>query len=187
MAGTTWLAADDFSSILAEAQAGSHAAFEKLFSAYAGAVTGYARMQGMADPEDTASETFIGVLQSIRSFSGDEQAFRSWLFTITHRRIIDQRRRESRRLQVVHDEPRERPANDDTEAAVLSAASTERVRELCRQLAPDQRDVLLLRLVGGLTIDEIATQIGKSPGAVKALQRRGLTALRKILTEGVPL
>lgn len=187
MASSTWLAADDFSSVLAEAQSGSHPAFEKLFSAYAGAVTGYARMQGMADPEDTASETFISVLQSIRSFSGDEAAFRSWLFTITHRRIIDQRRRDSRRLHVVRDEPRDQRSDDDTEGEVLGAASTERVRQLCNQLVPDQRDVLLLRLVGGLTIDEIAAQIDKTPGAVKALQRRGLGALRRILAEGVPL
>ena len=187
MASSTWLAADDFSLILAEAQSGSQSAFEKLFSAYAGAVTGFARMQGMRDPEDTASETFISVLKSIRTFSGDEAAFRSWLFTIAHRRIIDQRRSDSRRLQVVRDEPRDRPSDHDTEGEVLVAASTARVRELCNQLVPDQRDVLLLRLVGGLTIDEIATQVDKSPGAVKALQRRGLGALRRILAEGVPL
>lgn len=187
MASSTWLAADDFSSVLAEAKSGSHPAFEKLFAAYSGAVTGYARMQGMADPEDTASETFISVLQSIRSFSGDEAAFRSWLFTITHRRCIDQRRKDSRRLQLVRDEPRDRPSDADTEGEVLGAASTARVQELCNQLVPDQRDVLLLRLVAGLTIEEIASHVDKSPGAVKALQRRGLAALRRILAEGVPL
>ena len=59
---------------------------------------------------------------------------------------------------------------------------------LCARLAPDQRDVLLLRIVADLTVDDVAAVVGKSRGAVKALQRRGFQALRKILEqEGVPL
>jgi RNA polymerase sigma-70 factor (ECF subfamily) len=64
----------------------------------------------------------------------------------------------------------------------------ERVRRLCCSLAPDQRDVLLLRIVADMTIDEVASALGKTSGACKALQRRGLVALRKIFEhEGVPL
>lgn len=64
----------------------------------------------------------------------------------------------------------------------------ERVRSLCSLLAPDQRDVLLLRLVGGFTVEQVAATLDKSSGAVKALQRRGLVALRKTLErQGVPL
>jgi hypothetical protein len=56
------------------------------------------------------------------------------------------------------------------------------------QLAPDQRDVLLLRVLGELTVEEVAGVIGKSPGAVKALQRRGLAAIKLTLAkEGVTL
>ena len=64
----------------------------------------------------------------------------------------------------------------------------DRVRSLCARLAPDRRDVLLLRLVGGFTIEEVAAALDKSPAAVKALQRRGLTTLRQILEqESAPL
>jgi len=66
--------------------------------------------------------------------------------------------------------------------------ATHRVRDLCTTLPPVQRDVVLLRLVGRLTIDEIASLLGRSRGAVKALQRRGLAKLsRRLEREGVPL
>ena len=66
--------------------------------------------------------------------------------------------------------------------------SADRVRVLCAGLAPDQGDVLLLRLVSGLTVEAVAGILAKSPGAVKALQRRGLCTLRQHLErQGVPL
>jgi RNA polymerase sigma-70 factor (ECF subfamily) len=66
--------------------------------------------------------------------------------------------------------------------------ATERVRALCDRLAPGQRDVLLLRVLGDLTVDQVAGIIGKSRGAVKALQRRGYTTIARLLErEGVPL
>jgi RNA polymerase sigma factor (sigma-70 family) len=74
------------------------------------------------------------------------------------------------------------------EDTVDRSLRTERVRALCEQLAPDQRDVLLLRLLGRLTIDEIAAALGKTSAAVKVLQRRGFRAIGRILErEGVPL
>lgn len=67
------------------------------------------------------------------------------------------------------------------EAGALNRIGEERVRVLLAQLAPDQRDVLLLRLVGDLTIEQIAQTLDKPRGAVKALQRRGLASLSKLL------
>jgi RNA polymerase sigma-70 factor (ECF subfamily) len=62
------------------------------------------------------------------------------------------------------------------------------VRDLCERLVPDQRDVLVLRLLGRLTVEEVAAALGKTPGAVKALQRRGFGAIgRMIEREGVPV
>ena len=57
--------------------------------------------------------------------------------------------------------------------------STERVRRLCDALPPDQRDVLLLRMVAGMTVEQAAEALGKPPGAVKSLQHRAVAALRK--------
>jgi RNA polymerase sigma-70 factor (ECF subfamily) len=62
------------------------------------------------------------------------------------------------------------------------------VHQLCEQLPPDQRDVLLLRLVGDMTVEQVAASLDKSRGAVKALQRRALVRLRsEIERQGVPL
>lgn len=72
------------------------------------------------------------------------------------------------------------------EHEALQRLSAERVRGLCDRLVPDQRDVLLLRLVGGLTLQDVAAALGKSKGAVKALQRRALVG-RIHDREGVPL
>jgi RNA polymerase sigma-70 factor (ECF subfamily) len=75
-----------------------------------------------------------------------------------------------------------------TEDDVDGAMSEQRVRALCAQLPTDQADVLVLRIIGDFTIEQIAEVIGKSAGAVKQLQRRGLDNLRKISPEqAVPL
>ena len=71
---------------------------------------------------------------------------------------------------------------------MVEALGIEQVRRLCERLSDDQRDVLLMRLLGRLTIDEIAALMDRTPGSVKALQRRGLLAIsRMIEREGVPL
>jgi RNA polymerase sigma-70 factor (ECF subfamily) len=62
------------------------------------------------------------------------------------------------------------------------------VYELCAELSDDQREVLILRIVGDLTVEQVSLIVGKSVGAVKALQRRALTSLRRrVEREGVPL
>lgn len=177
-----------FDTVLAAAKAGSGWAFERLWEGYAGPVTGYLRLQGASEPEDLTSEVFLGAFRSITSFTGDEAGFRSWLFTIAHRRLLDARRAAGRRPGFDPLDDGQSPTAPGPDAEVLRQLATERVQELCRRLGADQRDVLLLRLVAGFTVEEAATALDKSPGAVKALQRRGLATLRKILErEGVPL
>jgi RNA polymerase sigma-70 factor (ECF subfamily) len=74
----------------------------------------------------------------------------------------------------------------DVEAEALANLGAERVHELIARLAPDQREVLLLRILGGLKVSEVAEAQGKSQGAVKALQRRGLALIERTLAkEGV--
>lgn len=148
---------------------------------------GYLRMQGAAEPEDLVSEVFLGVFRGLRSFDGGEPQFRSWTFTIAHRRLLDERRRSSRRPQIAIAEAADRPGGD-VEREALDSLGERWVVELCRSLSVDQRTVLLLRIVADLSIEDVGRITGRSTGAVKALQRRGLEALRrKIAREGVPL
>jgi RNA polymerase sigma factor (sigma-70 family) len=173
----------DFDSVVLAARTGAAWALERLYQAYSPVVLGYLRVQGAADPEDLTNEVFLGVLRGVSAFAGTEDAFRSWVFTIAHSRLIDDRRRDSRRPQIGADATGgdlERPGGD-AEQDALERLGSQRVQALCEQLVADQRDVLLLRLMAGLTIEAIAEALGKSEGAVKALQRRGLANLRKLL------
>ena len=180
---------EPFEAVLAAAQAGAGWAAGRLWASLAPAVAGYLRAQGAAEPEDLTSEVFVGVFRSLGTFSGSEEQFRSWVFTIAHRRLTDERRRAARRQPPAWGlEPEDGPPGPSAEHEALHRLSVERVRVLCERLVPDQRDVLLLRLVGGLTVEEVAATLDKSEGAVKALQRRALVAARKIVDqEGVPL
>jgi RNA polymerase sigma-70 factor, ECF subfamily len=168
-----------FDDVLSAAQAGAAWAFETLYRDLAPAVTGYLRLHGAAEPDDLASETFLGVFTGLAGFRGDEDGLRAWVFTIAHRRLLDDWRRRSRRPQLAPELPE--PVDDvggDVEDDVLARLGTAEVSRLCGTLPADQRSVLLLRILGDLTVEQVAGVMGRSVASVKALQRRGLRALR---------
>lgn len=180
---------ESFETVLAAARAREAWALEQLYATLAPAVAGFLRVQHATEPDDLTSEVFVGVLRNLGSFRGDEEHFRSWVFTIAYRRLTDERRAAGRRPRVQSLDDTPDPVDPgDVQADVERLLATHRVRELCANLPPAQRDVLLLRLVGRLTVDEIAVLVGRSRGAVKALQRRGLARVtRRLEWEGVPL
>ncbi len=185
---------EPFERVLSAAQADAPWAYEQLYRSLSPSICGYLRLQGVADPEDLTSEVFLGAFRGLRTFRGDEAQFRSWVFTIAHRRLTDERRRWSRRPQMTgnqltgdHEGLFSDAPGGNVEDDALRRMSGDRVRALVETLAPDQRDVVLLRMVSDLTVDAVAAVLGKSPGAVKALQRRGLNALREKVEPGVPL
>jgi RNA polymerase sigma-70 factor (ECF subfamily) len=109
------------------------------------------------------------------------------VFVIAHRRLLDERRKHARRpdAETLGDTL---ASSEHVEADAAAGMSAERVRSLCAQLPIDQGDVLVLRILGDCTIDTIAQVLGRSVGAVKQLQRRGLDNLRRlILEQRVPL
>ncbi|QSB16111.1 sigma-70 family RNA polymerase sigma factor [Natronosporangium hydrolyticum] len=172
---------------MAAAQGGAPRAFERLYADLAPVVAGYLRVQRAVEPEDLTSEVFFGVFRGLASFQGHEAQFRSWVFTIAHRRLLDERRRLARTPPQAGSVEADPPAGD-VEREALESLGEQWVVGLCSRLSADQRTVLLLRVIGDLTIEEVARITGKSPGAVKALQRRALDALRrKLAKEGVPL
>lgn len=178
----------EFESILAGAQSGANWAWERIYTEFAGRIRGYVRRHGSSDPDDLVGEVFLQLARNIGTFSGTAANFRSWVFTVAHHRVLDDRRRRRRRpADPVAETPEPGPpVPDATAAAAIEADATDRVQVLLDQLVPAQREVLLLRIIGGLTVSEIAAAIGKNVGAVKALQRRGLAALQRIVDrEGV--
>jgi RNA polymerase sigma-70 factor (ECF subfamily) len=153
-------------------------------------VLGYLRARGAAEPEDLTGEVFLQVVRDLPSFEGDEAAFRAWVLTIAHHRLLDHRRYNGRRpVEPASEEiiVRRGPSGD-TEDDAFHALAAARVRELIGRLPQAQQEVILLRVLGGLTIEQVSKAVGKRLGAVKALQRRGLAGLSRELTrEGVPL
>lgn len=169
-----------FAGVLGAAQADAPWAYERLFRGFGPAVLGFVRVQGAEDPDGLANEVFLRAFTNLRGFTGDESAFRAWLFTIAHHAIVDERRRRARRPARADTDVPDRPV-EGADTAALEHLSRDDVRALLDDLTPDQRTVLLLRLFGGQTVEQVAHTVGKRVGAVKALQRRGLAALRRRL------
>lgn len=168
-----------FPGVLAAAKAGADWAWETLYGEYAGPVIGYLASRGATDPEDLAGETFLQVARNIHAFDGSEPSFRSWVFVIAHRRLIDFRRAKGRR-------PAADPLLVDLEGGNVETEAMERLATsdlvtAFKVLTDEQREVLALRVVANLTLEETADVLGKTMGAVKALQRRALEAMRETL------
>jgi RNA polymerase sigma-70 factor (ECF subfamily) len=189
---------DRFDDLLAGARAGRPASWDRLYHWLAPAVAGYLRVQGAHEVDDLTSEVFLAVFRNIGTFTGSEANFRSWVFVIAHRRLQDERRRRTRRPAAESfDESSAHPAARaaeqlaaplDTADEVLKALERARIERICSRLSPDQRNVLLLRIVGDLTLEQVAEVLGKSTDAVKQLQRRAFEAVRGIVErEGVTL
>ena len=169
--------------MLAAARQNTPAAFDELYRSLAPAVAAYVRAQG-GDADDITSEVFLAVFSRIGSFQGDESQFRSWVFTIAHHRIVDARRRTARRPPPMSLEAEDRPETStpphpSAEDVAVGALGLDQMKAVLDGLAPDQRDVLVLRVIADLSVDQVAAALGKQPGAVKALQRRALAALRR--------
>ena len=183
------MSGERFSGLLAAAKDGDEHAWREIFEGLAPAVLGYLRANGAPDPEDVLGETFLQVARDIARFEGEEPGFRSWVFTIAHHRLIDARRHSARRPVELSPEPPEpeEPA-DDAAAEALARIGTERVQSILAALSEDQRAVLLLRFVADMSVEDVARAVGKRPGAVKAVQRRGLAAVKRLLArKGVSL
>jgi RNA polymerase sigma-70 factor (ECF subfamily) len=175
----------DFERTLHAARAGQEWAWNKLYRDLAPQVRGYLRARGATEPDDLTGEVFLQVVRDMATFSGGRREFCAWLFTVAHHRLLDDVRRSQRRpLEPAPDEvlAEHLPAADAEEDALRSLAA-ERVKELVGKLSPDQRTVLLLRILGDLSIDEVARVAGKTPGAVKALQRRGLASIKREISK----
>jgi RNA polymerase sigma factor (sigma-70 family) len=180
---------EEFAGILDAAKAGAEWAWVELYDKLSPIVLGYLRGRAGADAEDLLGETFLHAVRSVSSFEGEERAFRTWLLGIAHHRLVDDVRYRARRPMIPVDDnsvfERNVPVGN-TEDEAIDTLESRRVLEEIQRLSPDQQDVLLLRLVAGLTLQEVAEALGKRLTAVKSLQRRGLATLRKrISVQGV--
>lgn len=176
------------SELVDRARAGDAEALTEIWQRWAPAVAGYFRGHGISEPDDLTSEVFLNVFAKIKSFRGDEDDLRTFVFSIAHHRWVDEVRRRSRRGEVDPYDPQTDPRwVPSAEADALAGIEAQRARELVEALPPDQREVMLLRFFGDLSLEQTAAAVGKRVEAVKALQHRALARLRKILEQAVSL
>ena len=175
---------EDFAALLAAAQGGSDAAFAVLWRDANPALLRYLRVLAPEHAEDVAAETWVHVVRGLTRFTGDEGAWRAWLFTTARRRLLDQARLRRRHPAEPLDEVNaaEMPRTPDAEQLAMENIATEAAMALLSQLPEQQAEVILLRVVAGLDTEVVADMLGRSPGAVRVAAHRGLKKLATLLS-----
>lgn len=165
--------------LIERAKSGQASAVTQVYEAHVAMVHGYFRACGAPDPDDLTSEVFVGMLRNLEQFTGDAGDFRRWLMTIAHRRLVDSWRRE-RTSPVSYMDPLAL-----ARAAVPVELDTVTIdRDLIgafRALTQGQREVLALRFVADLSIEDVADILDRPTTAVKSLQHRGIEAVKRHL------
>ena len=153
--------------------------FTAAYNNFAGPVFGYLRARGVDDPEAVTQDVFLALYPKLANLEGGLQGARTLLFSIAHARMVDHYRKRERT-------PDSAPYEAELDARRAPSAEEQAfgrgslgVTELLEDLAADYREVLALRVVADLSVEETAAIMGKSQGAIKQLQRRALGALRK--------
>jgi RNA polymerase sigma-70 factor (ECF subfamily) len=166
------------------AQAGDGEAFGRLYDRYVDTVYRYIyfRVNDRSLAEDFTSETFLRALRRIATISYQGRDIGAWLVTIARNIVFDHAKSARVRLEVSLAEPGD---GDDgqpgPETAVLAALTAQRLMAAVRGLPDEQRDCVLLRFVHGFSVNETAHVMGRSDGAVKALQYRAVRKLAELV------
>jgi RNA polymerase sigma-70 factor (ECF subfamily) len=178
--------------VLAAAEQGEHWALTGLFRAYQPSLLRYLRGQEPSVADDLAGDVWVAVARRLSRFVGDELAFRSWLFTIARCRLVDHRRKMARRRTDLMGDERIDLSNNgarygrDPAVLVLEQLSAqEAVDRLVADLTPEQAEAVMLRVVAGFDVGEVARIMGRTPGSVRVLCHRALRRLAERLSEGV--
>jgi RNA polymerase sigma-70 factor (ECF subfamily) len=174
----------DFDERLVAARVGHGWALSELFHDLHPRVFRYLRALEPSEAEDLASDTWLDLVGTLATFHGDERGLRALAFTIARRRLIDLQRQRARHpsARVELGDVVEEGWVGDVEQEAMTALSTEAALRRVASLPPDQSEIVLLRVLGGLPVDDVARIVGKRPGTVRVIQHR---ALRKLAEQEV--
>lgn len=175
--------------VAAGVRAGDPDAVGTVYVHLADRLLGYlvARVRDRATAEDLLEATFIELLRKGHTIVGGSAAIKVWLFRAAYFNALDHVRKVRRRGEELTDDLTSLDVEDESPTPDQAAESEERrllVRRLLTQLSEDQRNVLTLRYLGGLSAPEVAEVLGKTEGAVRSLQHRGERAMARLLSDG---
>jgi len=169
------------------ARSGDKAAFGQLYDHYQPAVFRflYYRVSSVTLAEDLTAETFFRALRSMSSFRWQGRDFGAWLMTIARNLAADHYKAGRTRLErsTADTEALDSPT-DGPEREVLALLTSEALSAALAQLPGEQRDCVVMRFIEGLSIAEVADIMGRSAGAIKQLQLRGIRNLAKLIPAG---
>jgi RNA polymerase sigma-70 factor (ECF subfamily) len=168
------------------AQQGDPDAIGALYDQHYPAVLRYfrSRVSGQEAAEDLTADVFKQMVAALPQYRALGLPFRAWLFRIAHNRLVDHYRKESSQVSVrLEAVEHQTLAGEDPALVAEQRLTLEHAIRALAELEPGQRDVLSLRFLSGLSLRDTALALGKTEDAVKALQRRGLAALRLAVTE----
>ena len=146
----------------------------------------YYRTRSIVLAEDLTSETFFRALRNMASFRWQGKDFGAWLMTIARNLATDHFKAGRTRLEMTtEDMGQHDDATDGPETAVLASLTNEILLEALTELPNEQKDCLVMRFLQGMSIAETAQVLGRSEGAIKQLQLRGVRNLAKLMPEGL--
>ncbi len=172
----------DEESLVRRAQQRDQEAFTQLYEQHFDRIYRYValRIGDKIEAEDMTQQVFINALRSISSFKWKGIPFSAWLFRIAHNQVVDYLRKKAKQATIPLDESQ---ASSDSNPQLVAERrlDIEQLLLATRHLTEAQREVISLRFAGGLSIAQVSKVMGKSEGAVKALQHSAIVALRKAL------
>jgi len=160
-------------------------AFSQLYEEYFDKIHRYIvlKIGDRMEAEDITQQVFLNAIKAISSFKWKGVPFSAWLFRIAHNQVVDYLRKKTKRTTTPLEESL-LTSDDDPQLIAEQRLDIERLIAATRNLTPPQQEVISLRFAGGLSIIQVAKVMGKSEGAVKALQHSAIVALRKALSVG---
>lgn len=172
--------------LLQRAKAYDPDALAAIYDAYEPRIYSYI-FHRVGDPnaaQDLTAQVFLRMLEAIHNEQAWRSSFSGWLYRIAHNLVVDHYRHRGRTSQVsFEDSPTLVAYTEEPERATERRLAAEQLRRAISQLTEEQAQVITLRFLEGLSITDVAAIIGKTEGAVKALQYRGVMALRRLLEE----
>ena len=169
--------------LIARWKRGDERAATELVTRHAPALARFAVASGeRGEVDELVQDTFVRAFNSIDGFRGDS-SFRTWLFTIERRLLLDRRRAEKRRRDRTEIQESDAATEYDALDSVVADETQRRLRDAVERLSPTQREVFTLRVAEGLSYKEIAEAVGTTEGAARVHYHNAMRAVKEFLDE----